>query len=339
MKRAAHGLICLAVIVSMQSAFASDAIELVDQTGATVRIAQPIDRLASVYGPGTYYVYALGAAERLVAGWFIGMKGIAHASAAMFRFEPRLDTILSFGEPNVEEMVARGVQLILADGSRHAAFSEQMTELGVPVIQYQVETPDALMEAVLLTGRALGPGPLERAHAFVEDYERVLAGVAAAVEHVTPGDRVRVLFLGTDRLQVTSGEMYQTRLIEAAGGISVTAGLLGYWNEVNLEQILLWNPEVILIPPYGPVRPDDLLEDPDWGAIDAVRTGRVHRMPRVIAPMDTPVPESLLGIVWMANLLYPNAVDLDLAAEVEHFYTVYYGFELTEAEREHLSGQ
>jgi len=340
MRKVIRSLICGAVVVALAGAVAAeDVIEIVDQTGSTVRIHQPVERVVSVYGAGTFYVYALGAADRLVMAWYIGVKGIANASEAMFRLEPHLEKLLAFGDPNVEEIVARDAQLVLVDGSRHGAFAEQMAELGVPVIQYAVETPEALKAAVLLTGQALGPEALERANVLLNDYDRLFSTVMSDLESLAPDERVRVLFLGTDPLKVASGDMYQTYLIEAAGGISVSKELAGYWNEVNLEQILLWNPDVILIPPYGPVQPADVLENPDWAATRAVQDGRVHRMPRVIAPMDTPVPESLLGVAWMASVFYPDLVRLDLEIEVDRFYATYYGYDLTEAELDHLTGR
>jgi iron complex transport system substrate-binding protein len=314
------------------SAAAEDVVEITDQTGAVVRIEEPVERIASVYGAGTYYLYTLGVEDRLVAGWYLGVKGIGQAPEGLLRLEPRLAGLLLFGDPSAEELVARGAQLILVDGSRHASFAAQMTELGVPVLQFLVETPEALLEAVRLTGRALGPEPTARAEAFAEDYERVFATVRRDLAGLAAEDRVRVLFLGTSPLQVASGDMYQTDLIEAAGGLSVSADLFGYWNEVSLEQIFLWDPDVILIPPYGPVQPSDILENADWKAVQAVRDGRVYRMPRLIAAMDAPVPESLLGVVWMADLFYPDLVSLDLAEEAVHFYSTYYGFTLTEAD-------
>jgi iron complex transport system substrate-binding protein len=333
------GTLVVAWVANIGTALAADEIQVVDQTGRTVRIEQPVERLVSVYGSGTFTVYALGAADPLVMAWYVGVKGIDRASEAMFRLEPRLEEILAFGDPNVEEVVAREAELVLVDGSRHSAFAEQMTDLGVPVIRYLVETPEALIESVLLTGEALGAEASDRAALFVRDYTRVLDAVADALTSLAPEEQVRVLFLGTDPLQVASGDMYQTHLIEGAGGTSVATELTGYWNEVNLEQILLWNPDVIVIPPYGPVQPADLLDDPDWAAVAAVRSGRVHRMPRVIAPMDTPVPESLLGVAWMATLFYPDLVGIDLAQEVESFYSVYYGYTLTDAELAHLTGR
>ena len=327
-----------AVIVSLLAfaGIAQSDIAVLDQTGQTVSIPQPVERLASVYGIGTFYVYALGAADRLVTAYYVGVKGLANASEAMFRWEPRLDDILSFGDPNVEELAASDAQVVLADGARHAAFAEQMAYVGIPVVQYLVETPEELKEAMVLTGDFLGADAQARATVFIADYDRVFDTVARDLADLGEEERVRVLFLGTSLTTVASGDMFQSHLIAAAGGQSVANDLLGYWNEVNLEQILLWDPEVIVIPPYGPVQPSDILENPDWTAIDAVKTGRVHRMPRVIGPMDTPVPESLLGIVWMAKLFYSDLVSLNLEEEVTRFYSFYYDFVLTDEEVEYL---
>jgi len=331
------GFIAVLVACCVLTALASEApVEMVDQTGARVTVAPPIERLVSVYGPGTFSVYALGAGDRLAMAWFIGVRGVAQASDAMRRFEPSLEELLTFGDPNVEEMIARDADLILVDGSRHSAFAAQMNGLGVPTLQLLVETPQALTESLRLLGAALGEEAAQRAEAFAADYDRVISSVQSNLLDLQTEDRARVLFLGTDSLTVASGDMYQTLLIEAAGGVSVTQELSGYWNEVNLEQILLWNPDVIVIPPYGPVQPADVLESADWRAVAAVQTGRVHRMPRLLAPMDTPVPESLLGVIWLAAALHPERIDLDLAEEAVAFYTHYYDYALSDAEIAHL---
>ncbi len=326
-------LICLFTFAGV----AQSEITVVDQTGHSMTIPQPIEKLASVYGIGTFYVYALGAADRLVTAYYVGIKGLSYASEAMFRWEPRLADILSFGDPNVEELAASGAQVILSDGARYGAFAEQMADIGIPVVQCLVETPEEMKEAIVLTGSFLGPDAQARAQVFIADYDRVSNTVARDLADLDDEERISVLFLGTSLTKAASGNMFQSYLIAAAGGQSVTGDLLGYWNEVNLEQILLWNPEVIVIPPYGLLQPADILENPDWAAIAAVKAGRVHRMPRVIGPMDTPVPESLLGIVWMAKLFYPELVSLDLEEEVTRFYSFYYDFVLTDEEVQYLT--
>ena len=332
-------VLCLGLLLSL-GALASAAqtdVEIVDQTGQTVQIGQPVERLVSVYGMGTYYVYALGASDHLVRAWYIGLKSPAQATDSMARLEPRIEELLTFGDPSVEEMVALETDLILVDGSRHGAFADQMLDLGVPVLQFLVETPEALKEGMLLAGAALGVASFEKAEQFVADYDRVMAALeqdAAARGSEAP---VRVLFLGTDPLKVASGGMYQTLMIESAGGASVSSDLTGSWNEVNLEQILIWNPEVIIIAPYGPVQAETILNHADWQAIAAIQAGRVHRMPRLFAPMDTPVPESLLGVVWLADVFYPGQLSVDLTAEAAAFYATYYGYDLSADEMEMLT--
>jgi len=323
-----------AVIVSLLTfaGVAQSEITIIDQSGHTVTIAQPIETIVSVHGIGTYYVYTLGGGDRLVIAYYIGVKALSSAPESMLRWEPRLPDILSFGDPNVEELVASGAQLVIADGSLHESVAEQLRELGIPVVLYRAETPEALKEAITLTGTILGSDAEEQAAAFIADYDRIVDTVAADVATLDEQDRVRVLFIGTSLTKAISGDMYQSYLIEAAGGVSVTRELFGSWNEINLEQILLWNPEVIVIPPYGLIQPADILENPDWQTLDAVRSARVHRMPRIIAPMDTPVPESLLGIAWMAKTFHPELATLDLAEEIVRFYTDYYQFALTDEE-------
>jgi iron complex transport system substrate-binding protein len=339
MKVHRYVVLVLAGILLGLGVTASEVVELIDQTGAVVRIDGPVDRIVSVYGIGTYYLYALGAADGLVGGGYVGVKSVAQAADAILRLEPRFEELFIYGDPNVEEILRRDPQLVLVDGSRHAAFAQQMTDLGVPAIQYLVETPEEFAEALRLTGEALGSEASARAEAFLAELDRVLEQVEEDLADVADDERVRVLFIGTAPLQVATGAMYQTDLIGLAGGLSVTSDLVGYWSEVNLEQILLWDPDVIVIPPYGPVQPADLIENPDWASIEAVRSGRVYRMPRLMAPMDTPVPESLLGVVWMAGVFYPGLVSLDLADEAARFYADYYSFDLTEEDLALLVGE
>ncbi len=323
------GTICAAV--------AQEAVYVVDQTGATVLVPQPVERLVCAYGSGTYIVYALGAGDLLVEAWYVGVKGISQAWDAMFQLEPRLADILAFGDPNVEDIVARGAQLVLADASRHGAFAKQLGDVGIPVMQYGIETPDELKSAVVLTAQVLGPEAKLRAALFLYDFLRITDTVARDLRGLAVAERPRVLFIGTDPLKVASGDMYQTWLIEAAGGVSVSADLRGAWNTVNLEQLLVWDPDVIVIPSYSAVEPSDLASSPDWQAVRAVREHRVYRMPRVFGPMDTPVPESLLGVLWLANALHPGTLTLDLEVEVAAFYTTYYDYSLSSAQLESLS--
>jgi iron complex transport system substrate-binding protein len=303
-------------------------VTLTDQAGSTVEIAQPVRRVISAHGPTTALIYGVGAGDRLVAASYLGARDPAGA-AAMERIDPRFpdiqaDDLFSQEDFNIEEAVSLEPDLIVA--SARTQWVDVAAELGIPAFQYEGETPERLKEAMMLTGQLFGPNAAAQAEAWVAYYDSVFEAVVEQTAGIPDEERVSVLFTGTEPTRVASGEMYQTSIIEAAGGTSASAELTGYWNDVNLEQIAAWNPDVIIVPPYGGASVEAITESAEWQILDAVQAGRVYRMPKLVAPWDTPAPDSVLGIIWMAQLLYPDTVTLDCATEADFFYNTFYGY-------------
>jgi len=292
-------------------------VTVTDTLGRAVCVTQPVEHIASAYGIGTYYVYALGASDRLVAAWYVSVKSASQAPAAYGVIEPQLGELICSGDPNIEDLVARGTDLLLADASKYASIADPMQSLGIPT---------------LLLGSVLGEEAQARADALAADFYRVYGKAAVAATAVPADKRPRVLFLGTSLSSVASGAMYQTQLIEAAGGISVAVDLTGSRNTVTLEQVLVWNPDVIIIAPYGNVAVANITESADWRSVAAVQTGRVFKMPRVFGTMDTPLPESLLGVEWLSAVFYPDLALFDVRAEASSFYRTYYNYALSAEE-------
>lgn len=304
-------------------------ISVVDQAGNTVEVAQPIRRVVSPYALATFLVYAVDAERTLIAAGYLGTRDPA-GGAAMERIDSRFPELNAYNltqQAMSVEMVAELEPDVILNTAR-ADWLDPIMELGIPIIRYEGESPDALKEAVRLTGRLFGPDAQYRAKMWVEAYDAVLAqvgSVAAALDA-----RPRVLFTGTTPTSVASGEMYQSAMIEAAGGESVSAELTGYWNDVNLEQIVVWNPDVIFVPPYGGATVEAITENPDWQILDAVQNGRVYQVPKLVAPWDTPVQDSLLGILWMAERLHPDAQSLDCAGAAQSFYATFYDYAISD---------
>jgi len=319
----------LAMLVAFSTlVLAAGEITLVDQAGREVTLPEAPSRVASVYGVATWYVYALGAGDLLVAARYLGIRGDPEAQALIEELDPGFHTRAVAGDITLEELVARGAELVLGGVQKHAQFAELLAEVGIPTLLYSPESVEGILDAISLTGTALGKE--EKAAALRGYFAATVGRVAQATKGLPPEDRPRVMFCGTAPLRVASGDMFQTELIALAGGTSVGADLSGYWQEVNLEQVLAWNPQVILIAPYGPVKPSDILEDPDWQAIEAVKVGRVYKVPHFAAPWDVPLPDAALGLIWLADVLHPSLSGLDLAGEVRRFYRDFYGWELPE---------
>ena len=68
----------------------------------------------------------------------------------------------------------------------------------------------------------------------------------------------------------------------------------------------------------------------------AVANGNVIQLPSLTGPLDTPAPDSIIGIIWMANQLYPGELDLDCEALATEFYARFYEYDLTAEEASSL---
>lgn len=314
-----------------------DVVEVVDQGGVTVAVPQPVRGIASAYGVATYYVYTTGAMDRILAASYIGVRGPAVQDT--FRqidpgFEAKMNAVsaLNQREINVEELAALGPDLVLA--SARTQWIDTVLELGIPVLRFEGETPERLKDSMTLIGAVLGPDAAYRAALFNQYYDAQLAVIQEQTADIDPAKQV--YFSGTEPLRTASGDMYQTAMIELAGGESVSAELTGFWNDVNLEQVLLWNPDVIFVPTYGGATVEAITESPEWAVIPAVENGEVYQLPQFISPWDTPLPDSILGIMWMAETLYPEQIELDCEAETTYFYATFYDYDVSSDELQRL---
>lgn len=311
---------------------------LTDQAGNTVDLAEPVKKVISTYGPATAFIYSVGAAERLVSASYLGASDPLGA-AVMEKMDPRFPEIMgddNFTQQdfNIEQAAVLNPDLIVT--SARTAWLDTVKELDLSVFLFDAETPERLKEAMRLIGQIFGPHSAAQSEVWVAYYEGVVHAVLEQTASLDEDERPRVLFTGTEPTRVASGDMYQTDIIEAAGGVSVSAELSGYWNDVNLEQIAIWDPDVIVVPPYGGASVSAITESPEWQILDAVKNGRVYQLPKLIVPWDTPAPDSVLGIVWLAQRFHPNLIEMDCKNEVEYFYDTFFNYSVTQDELETL---
>ncbi len=306
-------------------------ITITDQAGNLIEITQPVQRVISAFGPATSIVYSIDAEDRLVAASFTG-AGDPQGASVMERIDPRFPNLVSddfFSRQNfnIEEAAMLDPDLIL--GSARSAWLDVVDQLGINVFLMDAETPQQLQESVLLMGQIFGPHAYAQAQAWVAYYDFIIDEISGQLGELSPDERVSVLFTGTEPLRIASGDMYQTDIIKAAGGISVSADLIGFWNDVNLEQIAIWDPDIIIVPPYGGASVEAITESSEWQLLSAVQNERVYRMPRLVAPWDTPGPDSVMGIVWLAEKLNPDLIALNCATEAVYFYNTFLNYAIT----------
>ena len=81
-----------------------------------------------------------------------------------------------------------------------------------------------------------------------------------------------------------------------------------------------------------------LLDDPKWKELKAVKEGKVYEIPCV--PFNwfdrPPSVNRIIGLKWLGYTLYPDIYDYDLIQEVKEFYSLFYHFDLSDEEANDL---
>ena len=114
------------------------------------------------------------------------------------------------------------------------------------------------------------------------------------------------------------------------------SGERGGLTNVGLEQVVLWDPQVIVTNDPNFYR--DVWKLPVWNSVTAVRTRRVYLSPHLpFGWFDFPPGANrLIGLLWLSDILYPATFQHDMKKEVAQFYSLFYRQEPTPAQIESL---
>ena len=153
-------------------------------------------------------------------------------------------------------------------------------------------------------------------------------------------DKVNLLYItGDEGLNVIAQGSFHAEVIDLlSNNLAVVdePSSKGTGNEVDMEQILNWNPDVILFAP-GSIY-DTVAGNENWQTISAIQSGKYYEVP--MGPYNwmgfPPSVQRLLGMTWMAKVLYPEAADYDLYTEVSTYFELFYHCDLTQAQYDAL---
>lgn len=262
---------------------------------------------------------------------------------------PYMGSLAGDGEINREMLVAEGVQLVFsisAIGLSEANVSEAQDlqdATNIPVCLLDGSL-DKIGECYRMLGSIMG---LEERAQKLSDYcERVYEQVTSAVAGV-PDDRKISLYYaeGPEGLQ-TEPDASQHALAFALAGARNVAAVpenqgLGM-SDVSLEQVLAWAPEVIIAWDYDNMggADQDIRANKNWSQIPAWKNDRVYTMPcEPYAWCDRPPGVNrLLGIQWIANMLYPDLYDVDMVQVTKDFYATMYWVDITDDQAKDILG-
>ena len=206
--------------------------------------------------------------------------------------------------------------------------AEILENLGIDVLLVNPESQTLLVEMIRMVAAATNTWDKgEELIAFLDNQEDFLGQRLSGVTEP------KVYLAGNSSLLSTAGDsMYQSDMIRLAGGANVAAEIEdAYWAEIDYEQLLVWDPEYIILASSAKYTVEDVLNDPNLTDCTAVVKGNVYQIPCDAESWDSPVPSSILGALWLANILHPEKLtDTDCAAIMDEYYETFYDFTYTE---------
>ena len=235
------------------------------------------------------------------------------------------------GELNLETLLASGAQVVIDVGQPKKTIVEDLDALqqqtGIPFVHVTAATA-TMGDAYRKLGELLDmPTEAEALAAYCDKVYAQTVEIAGAVEK-----RNLLYVTGDQGLNVIAQGSYHAEIIDLLSNnlaVVESPSSKGTGNEVDMEQILLWDPDVILFAPesiYG-----DVKNRPEWQAVTAIRNGTYYEVP--FGPYNwmgfPPSVQRYLGMMWMAQLLYSDAAQYDLFEAVKEYYELFYHAELT----------
>ena len=273
-------------------------IVLTDGLGRQVRLAAPARRVVSLAPSNTEILFAIGSGSQVV-----GRDELSDYPDSVASIQ---SVGGSMGNFSTEAIVALKPDLVLAAEINTPELVKTLEGLGLTV--YYLSNPTTLdgmyanLEAVAkLTGH------VDETSTLVQSLKARVAAVDTKLAAISEKPAVFYELDATDASKpYTAGPgTFIDLLIQRAGGTNVASTLKDQYPQVSLEELVVLNPDIIILSDsaYGET-PEKVATRPGWGALAAVKNGRVY--PFDYHLLSIPGPRLVDGLEQLAKLLHPD---------------------------------
>ena len=235
---------------------------------------------------------------------------------------------------NYEELALLKPDIVVVWDFQNDAI-EKLAKLKIPAVAIKYGTLENVQEGIKLLGDILNKQ--EKAQKLInyhKDTNKYLASKTKKLENIK---RKKILYLINPQLTVSSGNSVTNIMIDMAGGENVAKDITtgGSWSKVTMEQIIKWNPDIIILSNFDKILPEDIynnkFEGQDWSKINAVKNKKVFKAPIGIYRWDAPSAETPLMIKWIAKVANPELFnDYNMRKDIKDFYLEFFNYKLTD---------
>lgn len=313
--------------------------EFTDSLGRVVTVDKDIERIAPSGNLAQLIIYTM--APNKMVGW-----GSKPSSQLYKYFDKEVLELPVFGafygakaNLNLEAVINADPQVVIDLGEIKGSKEEMIKQLdtlqdslGIPVI-FVAAYLDNMGQTYRMLGDLLNmKSDGEEKANLCED---TISRAKNAEKQIKKQTRI-YYGVGSDGLKSYPKGSFRTQTLRLAGLDNVVEGK-GNNIQVSPEQLIIWNPEVIIVDQTGGYEKFTEQNSP-FSEIDAVKNNRVYKIPEgPFSWIDSPPSVNrILGIDWLGNLFYPDIFNIDIKSEAKTFYNLFYHYNLTDTEFDEL---
>ncbi|MGI9083842.1 MAG: ABC transporter substrate-binding protein [Aeromicrobium sp.] len=325
----------LALLPACGSDDTSDgALTLTDQRGRKVSLDGPARRIVTLPMPAASIMIAVDrTAEHLVGvhefSWVAARDSILGTMFPQVLKVPHDIGTVEFA-PNVEAILALNPDVVVQWGNQGDEIIRPLENAGLTVLGVNYGKLEDVGNWFRMFSVVLGRP--ERGRAMATRLESDRAAIeAVAAKQTARAPRVLYFNRFSDSLTVQGAGTFNEDYVRLIGAENVSSDVEGLV-EVDLEQVLDWDPEIVVLGNFDAAMPEDVYGDRRWRDVAAVKERRVYRAPLGGYRWDPPSHESPLMWTWLAQVAFPDGTDGGLRDKIVDDYRYFYRHSPTAAE-------
>lgn len=308
------------ILLCCSTSVMAETIHLVDQQGRSVVLEKPAERIVTTFTPANLFSLSLDLGDKLV-----GVGGNTNYSPFLKRMlgqhKPSVVGSRSAGT-NIESIISLKPDLVLVYGKKDGyRLADRLTSLGVACLVIQPETFLETQQVLQLVAKAT----LTEDKAAIIEAEnlRITQIISKALADLAPEKRITAYYVNSsDLYRTASKQMFQHEIMEKAGIVNVAAEIPGFYPKINAEQLLLWQPQLL-------VRETNKSQKVDEQLANSLMTP-LASLPQILLPSasfwDMPSPMATIGALYIAAKAYPERFQhINLNQEVADYYQTAFG--------------
>lgn len=301
-------------------------ITIEDFRGKTIVLNKPAERIVCLIESALSGIYMLWAENRLV-----GISTNVYQEET-FRYYAQMDERIrnrtmptpgNWDFVNLEKVISLNPDLVIIWAHQIEAI-QALESRSIPVFGVFIKTFEDVYREVLALGVLTDTN--ERARELVSTTRQAIDDVKNKTSQIPVNQRFRVYFMWAQGELETSGRPSSVdELITIAGGINVSGTIAQEHTVVHLENLLEWDPQLIVMWYNQKKDPEDIFKLSAWQSLSALKNQRVYEFPDIFS-CDLWTLKFEYAVKLLASWCYPQMFQyMDLNREKDVLFRRLYG--------------